>query len=363
MQDSLFGDAGEPSGPGSKPGTPGARLRQAHRDGASQVSPAQMQTQWLHLAGQLPAAVHLGTSSWSFPGWAGLVWEADYSQATLSRHGLAAYAQHPLLRTVSLDRVFYKPLTAGEYARYARQVSPQFRFMVKAPSMVTDATVRDENGRGMQVNPLFLDPAQAVTAFVEPACEGLGQCLGALVFQLSPVPVRHLARMEEVLQQLEAMLVAARQALAHTPDAILAVEVRNAEFLTPAFAQVLRRAGATYCLGLHARMPPIEEQLPLLRALWPSPLVCRWSLNRRHGAFGYEEARSSYEPFDRIVDADEPTRQTLARVAAATALAGLPVYVAINNKAEGSAPLSVFALADEIARRVASAAAASGPAG
>ena len=53
-----------------------------------------------------------------------------------------------------------------------------------------------------------------------------------------------------------------------------------------------------YRLCLHAQKPPIEEQLPLLRTLWPGPLVCRWNLHRHHGAYGYESAKVQYAPFD-----------------------------------------------------------------
>jgi hypothetical protein len=42
------------------------------------------------------------------------------------QEGLAAYAQIPLLRTVSLDRTFYAPITTVEYARYAAQVPDHF---------------------------------------------------------------------------------------------------------------------------------------------------------------------------------------------------------------------------------------------
>lgn len=287
----------------------------------------------------------MGTSSWSFPGWRQLVWHGEHSAAELSRSGLAAYSSHPLLRTVSLDRSFYRPLTAVEYAAHAAQVPEDFRFVVKAPSLVCDASVRGEDGRWKQENPLFLDPVAALRDFVEPVLEGLGPRIGALVFQLSPVPPFWLARMPELLEKLAAMLAAFPSLATAAPGAAIAVEVRNPEFLTPAFASVLKRGNATYCLGLHAKMPPIEEQLPLLRALWPGPLVCRWSLNSRHGAQGYEDAKSAYEPFDRLVDPDLPVRNALARVIAGTAGAGFPVYVTINNKAEGSAPLSVVELA------------------
>ena len=84
----------------------------------------------------LPASVHLGTSSWSFPGWVGLVYGSSYSDVQLARRGLAAYAAHPLLRTVGIDRTFYAPISESvfrSYAKQAREVAPGFRFLVKSP--------------------------------------------------------------------------------------------------------------------------------------------------------------------------------------------------------------------------------------
>ena len=124
----------------------------------------------------------------SFPGWRGLVYEGVHPQTALSKKGLAAYAQIPLLRTVSLDRTFYAPITTIEYARYAAQVPDHFSFVVKAPALVCDAVMRDEEGRGKVPNPHFLDPAIAAREFVVPCLEGLGAKAGPLVFQVSPLP-------------------------------------------------------------------------------------------------------------------------------------------------------------------------------
>lgn len=324
----------------------------SRRPPAAEVAPARCGSDLHQLAASLPRTLRMGTSSWSFPGWKGLVWAGDHNGSTLARSGLASYAQHPLLRTVSLDRSFYRPLSATEYAAYAAQVPEDFRFIVKAPSLVCDALVRSADGRGTQDNQAFLDPVMAIHDFVQPALEGLGAKIGALVFQLSPLPSHRLARMDLVLEQLAAMLAALPTLGSTAPQAVVAVEVRNPEFLTPALASVLKGFGATYCIGLHPKLPPIADQLPMLRALWPGPLVCRWSLNARHGAFGYEDAKAGYQPFDRLVDPDPVTREALARVIAGTAGSGLSVYVAINNKAEGSAPLSVIALGQVVARLV-----------
>ena len=71
--------------------------------------------------------LYLGTSSWSFPGWAGIVYDSKVSQTTLARHGLAAYARHPLFRTVCIDRTYYSPITAEDFARYESAVPEDFR--------------------------------------------------------------------------------------------------------------------------------------------------------------------------------------------------------------------------------------------
>lgn len=349
MQDALFPDDEPPEHPRAKPELPAAKKPAAKaKPGGAKVNPLAPAPAHLELAAALPELARLGTSSWTYPGWNGLVWDGEYSDSQLSKHGLAAYAQHPLFRTVSLDRVFYRPLTAAQYAAYAAQVSDDFRFVVKAPALVTDATVRTETGRAMQANPAFLSPELALQEFALPALQGLGPKLGALVFQISPLPTALHSRMPELLQRLATMLQALPVLASGAPDAVVAVEVRDPLWLRPEFAAVLRESKATYCLGLHAKMPPIEGQLPLLRALWPGPLVCRWNLHRMHGAYGYEDAAKLYMPYDRLVDEDLETRTTLARVINATTKAGHHAYVTMSNKAEGCSPLSVAALAGEI---------------
>jgi uncharacterized protein YecE (DUF72 family) len=350
VQDSLFSDLPELPRPTEKAVDAPAPAPKKSR-GAT-VKPAAPDAGLLALAAELPSQLRLGTSSWSYPGWAGLVWDGDYAESVLSKSGLSALAQHPLLRTVSLDRNFYRALTASQYARYAAMVPDDFRFVVKAPSLVTDATVRDESGRGTQANPVFLSHEIALQEFVQPALDGLGHRIGALVFQLSPIPAHLLADQPALIARIGAMLAAMPDLKPTAPDAVLAVEVRDPQLLCPAFADMLRSVGATFCMGLHAKMPPIEDQLPMLRALWPGPLVCRWNLHRRHGRFGYEDAEKLYGPFDKVLDPDPETRAALARVIAGTTGAGQNAFVTVSNNAEGCAPLTIASLAQDIVDRI-----------
>lgn len=300
----------------------------------------------------LPPDIRLGTSSWFFPGWRGLVYDGVHPQATLSRKGLEAYAQIPMLRTVSLDRTFYAPISAPEYVRYASQVPDDFSFVVKAPALVCDAVVRDEEGRGRVPNPHFLDAAIAAREFVVPCLEGLGGKAGPLVFQISPLPRGALAEAASVIARLAAFFGALPRELGRLRP-VYALELRNAELLTPRLMHMLAAAGVRYCVGLHDRMPEIERQAMALRALdgdVPGPLVVRWNLHR---GFLYQAAKQRYDPFDRLIDEDAETRRTLARMAAAAFRAKQKVWITANNKAEGSAPLSLLRLAEEIASELA----------
>ena len=314
-------------------------------------SPGEVQPSWdspLLEAPPLPANIRLGTSSWFFPGWRGLVYEGVHPQAALSKKGLAAYAQIPLLRTVSLDRTFYAPITTIEYARYAAQVPDPFSFVVKAPALVCDAVTRDEQGRGKVANPHFLDPAIAAREFVVPCLEGLGAKAGPLVFQVSPLP-RGLVEEAPALIERLATFFAALPAELGRLRPLYALELRNAELLTPRLMRMLREVGARYCVGLHDRMPEVERQEAALRALdgdVPGDLVVRWNLHR---GFLYQAAKQRYDPFDKLVDEDPETRRILARMAQAAFKAGRKVWITANNKAEGSAPLSLLKLAREIA--------------
>jgi uncharacterized protein YecE (DUF72 family) len=296
----------------------------------------------------LPSDIRLGTSSWFFPGWRGLVYEGVYPQTALSKRGLEAYAQIPLLRTVSLDRTFYAPITTVEYVRYAHQVPDHFSFVVKAPALVCDAVTRDEEGRGRVPNPHFLDAGIAAREFVVPCLEGLQGKAGPLVFQISPLPRSLVEEAPMLMERLAAFFHALpREFGGRAP--IYALEVRNAEMLTPRMMKTLAGVAVRYCIGLHDRMPEVERQEAALKVLdgdTPGDLVIRWNLHR---GFLYQAAKQRYEPFDRLVDEDPETRRTLARMAARAFKAGRRVWITVNNKAEGSAPLSVAKLAEEIA--------------
>ncbi len=309
----------------------------------SSVPAAAQPPEVTRLARELPAQLYLGTSSWAFPGWKGLVYGCPADRRTLARRGLSAYARHPLLRTVSLDRSYYGPIPPRDYRSYVEAVPAWFRFLVKAPRRITAAFLRDERRGGFRMNADYLDPVVAAEGFLKPLQEGLGGRLGAVVLQFPPQgrpvvkdPARFAERLGMVLEALG-------------PGALRVVELRDPQLLTPALINLLARTGAGLCVGVHPRMPDLGEQLRQARSL-KGPLVVRWNLG---AGLGYEEAKARYAPFNRLRAEDLPTRRALAETAVDAIGEGRQVYIAINNKAEGSAPLSVLRLAQEIGDRLA----------
>ena len=145
--------------------------------------PAQVPSELRALGDRMPPGVFLGTSSWSFPGWSGLVWAGTPDARFLARDGLRAYTAHPLLRLVGVDRSFYRPVPLNDWRRYHEQADPDAAFLVKAPQSALWARFPDHarwgSQRGLE-NTDFLDPELLMQAAIQPMCTGLplSGCVG-----------------------------------------------------------------------------------------------------------------------------------------------------------------------------------------
>lgn len=312
--------------------------RVARKDG---VEPVEVGDDLKQLASSLPPELRIGTSSWSFPGWKGIVYAEAAAKPRLARHGLEAYARHPLLRTVGIDRTYYAPLPAAELGSYAAVVGEDFRFLMKAHEACTLARFANHprygNSAG-KVNDLFLDAAYAAENVVAPFVDGLGSRGGPLLFQFPPQDLAAAGGPPRFVERLHRFL----EALPRGP--LYAVELRDPRLMTPAYRDALAATGACHCFNVHPTMPPIAIQAQRVGAEFPATVV-RWMLGR---GMEYDQARERYDPFDRIVDEDSASRAAIAAHCVAALRTRRPAYVVINNKAEGSAPLSAFALSASI---------------
>ncbi|HYX23889.1 MAG TPA: DUF72 domain-containing protein [Thermoanaerobaculia bacterium] len=287
----------------------------------------------------LPREIHLGGSTWSFPGWAGLVYDRTYTPSKLAREGLAAYARHPLFRGVGVDRTHYAPVEAAELAAYREAVPAGFQFLVKAHEACTVARWPDHDRYGVhrgQANPLFLDPAYAAEQVVAPFVEGIGAGGGALLFQFAP---QSLGSPGSFAARLGAFLAA----LPRGP--VYAVELRNRELVSAEYGDTLAAVGACHCHNVHPRMPDVRAQGQLSGSDRGPMTIIRWLLG---AGLTYEEAGRRYAPFNRLAAPDPASRRAVADLARAAVAAHRPFLCTINNNAEGCAPLSAVELARAI---------------
>lgn len=292
------------------------------------------------LARRLPAKLYMGTSSWSFPGWKGIVYDRETTQTVLARNGLTAYASHPLLRCVGIDRTYYGPISSEEFARYAESVPDSFRFLIKAHELLTRAHLRSPaSGVRPARNETFLDANYAIQEVIRPILEGLGGRAAVLLFQFPPQSTASMggpAGLSELL----------RRFLDKLPQGLLyAVELRNPELLGKPYLRVLEGTGACHCFNVHPTMPPLEKQLRMTQGTFFPATVVRWMLRRNRE---YGDARDAWAPFDRLMEEDSESRHHIAAMCRRAVSEDKPSYVVVNNKAEGSAPLSVFKLAEHL---------------
>jgi uncharacterized protein YecE (DUF72 family) len=300
------------------------------------VRPAVPSEEVLRIAQRVPENLHFGTSSWTFPGWVGIVYAQLYGVPLLTRHGLAAYARHPLLNAVNLDSPFYKVPTPEQIARYAADVPDNFRFMVKAYAGLT--TVPDSPmALRRRVEPVFLDAGFATREVIQPFIAGLGAKLGAILLQFSPLGSRYTSSPRAFVARLGEFL----SALPAGPT--YAVELRDPEFLGSEYEGMLRAAGAVHCSNVHARMPPVDRQVSSARPR--EPLLIRWML--RSGD-DYESAGARLAPFSRLQEPDKLNRDRIAALVRDGLSSGRDVHVVAANNAEGSAPLTLLELAKTV---------------
>lgn len=294
------------------------------------------------LAARLPDDLRFGTSSWSFPGWAGIVYAQRRSEAELARDGLEEYARHPLLRTVGIDRGYYAPIPPDDFARYAAQLPQGFRCCIKAPASFTSAVVPGSERAGRAVrNERFLSAAHFD--------ESLGDALrarflphtAAVIVEMPAVPPHERPTPAELAERVDAFLSAA------PPEIRYAFELRDPTLFSRAYTDALARHGAAHVYNHWSGVPSLARQAQRVDVRAQPFVVLRLMLPR--GA-RYEERKRAFAPFDALKDPDPAMREeTLAIVRAALA-ASKPVWVIVNNKAEGSSPLTIKALAEALAR-------------
>ena len=280
----------------------------------------------------MTAELRIGTCSWKFPSWEGLVYSAPQGINYLQE-----YAQQ--YDTVEIDRWFWslfgqdsiglpKP---ADVERYRRAVPDDFAFTVKAPNSITLTHLyRKRKSDPLVENPHFLSPSllRAFLSLLDP----LGETLGPVMFQFGYLNKKMVASQEAFQTLLQAF--SDQMPAGHR----YGVEVRNAQYMNRSHFEFLLRNELSPVLLEGYWMPPITEvyrdwgdliaqhDVVVIRLLGPD----------RKGI-----ERQTDKRWNRIVAPKDQELSAIVEMTEDLLARGVSVYLNVNNHYEGSAPLTI----------------------
>lgn len=185
-------------------------------------------------------------------------------------------------------------------------------------------------------NPRFLDADLFIEQVLAPYAEAFKAHTGPFIFEFQRTGI-----------EAEAFLPRLDRFLARIPkDYAYAVEIRNPRLLGPDYHALLRAHGVAHVYNHWTSMPPLADQHRRLGGLFPAPVILLrllTPLGINHG-----EAVTRARPYNRIVrPLPDMRKQAIALVRQAVAETRV-AYVLVNNRAEGCAPFTIQALADQL---------------
>jgi uncharacterized protein YecE (DUF72 family) len=293
----------------------------------------------------LRAYLRLGTCSWKYDSWKGLLY--DQAKSYRPDEYLADYARH--LNSVEVDQWFWSLFPSSialpstdTVKQYADSVPDDFRFTVKAPNAITlthhyakqpKSAVEFAN----RPNEHFLD-SDLLNRFLE-RLSPMGSKLGPIMFQFEYLNKQKMPSLSAFLERLDRFLAGAPH------DYRYAIEIRNPNWLLPGFFDLLARHVAGYVFLEGYYMPHIGQVWNKLH-----PATADFAIVRLHGPDRSKIEEMSDEQWDRILDPHPEGLQAAAAIIQANAARKVTTFVNVNNHFEGSAPRSVGRLLEVLAR-------------
>jgi uncharacterized protein YecE (DUF72 family) len=258
---------------------------------------------------------------------------------------LEEYARFPLFRTVGIDSTFYRPPAESTLEAYARALPPGFPCLSKVWDQITVHTHSEPRNprHAGEANPDFLNADLFRSEVLEPYDRHFADHTGPFIFEFQTIATGPRFTPQHFADRLDAFFDALPREFPY------AVEIRNEEFLHPSYFAVLREHGVGHVFNSWTRMPPIGAQLQAGDTLTAPFLVARALLR---GGRRYQEAVDRFAPYDRIQDVNPTLRTDLVRLVETAVAARIPAYLLVNNRAEGSAPLTVAAVAEMVVGRL-----------
>jgi len=296
------------------------------------------------LSAILSPLVKFGTSTWTYEGWQGQVYKRAYAKSAFTRECLGEYCQYqysdvPLFSTVGNDATFYRPPTANQLRGYLNQIPEGFEMCFKVWEEITIPTYAKHARYGMragQPNARFLDARLFNELVLEPYREAKFEPnTGPLIFEFQ----RHGLPDDEFVSRLDNFFGRLPQ------DFRYAVEIRKAGLLGPRYHDVLARHGVAHVYNHWSFMPPLHEQHRRMGSFTSAFVLLRLLTPLK---MSYEAAKQRAAPYTKIVEELPDMRKDTVELVKKAVDETRQVYVLVNNRCEGNAPLTVQGLIDAL---------------
>jgi uncharacterized protein YecE (DUF72 family) len=290
--------------------------------------------------------VRFGTSTWTYPGWQGIVYHKHYSPRRFKQDCLAEYARYEyngqqLFRTVGFDFSFYGPPKSEQLAEFAAQLPEGFEACSKVWEEITIPLFPSHPRYGAhagEANPHFLDAEYFVEQVLPPYAAAFKDHTGPFIFEFQRTGIER----DEFLTKLDVFLAPLPKEYRY------AVEVRHASLLHEDYHAILRAHGVAHVYNHWTHMPPLAQQHELLGRSFTAPFTMIRVLTPV--GMKYEDAVKAFEPYNKIVRPNPQMRRDVIELIRHGIIEARPTYAIINNRSEGSAPLTIQAIVDQMQR-------------
>jgi uncharacterized protein YecE (DUF72 family) len=289
--------------------------------------------------------VFIGTSSWKYPGWRGMlydesryVYRGKFAVSRFEKNCLTEYAE--VFKTVCLDAAYYKFPDAKYLGGLVAQVPPDFQFAFKVTDAITlrhFANLPRFGARAGKPNEHFLDTGLFSDAFVKP-CAPFRKNIGLLMFEFSRFYPSDYEHGRDFVADLDRFLGALPKGWPY------AVEMRNKHWLQPDYFECLSRHGVAHVFNSWEAMPPISEQLVIPGSKTnPALTAARFLLKPGRK---YEDAVKTFQPYERVKEKNDDAREAGAKLIAEgnTSAGKKKTFIYVNNRLEGNALETIAAM-------------------
>ncbi len=276
------------------------------------------------------AKIRLGTCSWKYDSWQGLV----YSDQAKNNYLLEYCKKYD---TVEVDQWFWSLFGIDKVSlplpnvvdEYTTSVPDDFKFTIKVPNSITlTHFYRKIKTDPLEINPYFLS-TELFDTFLN-SLKPMHPKIGLLMFQFEYLNKQKMNSQSEFIEYFSGFIENC------DPDFTYCIEIRNPYYLNKKYFEFLKQYNLGHVFLQGYFMPDIAQIYQKYRSL-----IETVSAIRLHGPNRSDIEEKSKGDWSKIYAPKDDELSRITKIIEEIHSKNLDVYVNVNNHYEGSAPLTI----------------------